>query len=293
MQPVSLVDALRPRSIKILKYITQRMPGHHEWNGYHPDEGLEGYLDSDPGTGGVFIHYQRPGRPHAAFLIWNPKMTDVVTIERDEPTVIDSREPEIKVKEISIPPGTNIQTTLSHTFSKTTSLSESVKVGAEATAKASVGADVGVNVSAEVSLKIYAEYSRTWGESETESNTESQTLTFDGPKTIRYECTRSVNTERRIIRALTDFNFDIVLIDDLKGSPQQPNRIDIATPWVDFKQTVRGLSPADYGFYQAFINNPLTSEEYEDLIKPPSYYVEFPVTYNRVLHQSIKVIDET
>lgn len=291
MQPVSLVDALKPRAIKIVSCITQRMPGHHEWANYHSDEGLSGVLRVNP-PGGVFIEYTRPGHPHAKFLIWKPEMCDVIKIDRDEPKVIDAKDPERVVKEISIGAGTGLQTTLSHTFSKTTTLSQAVKAGAEATSKISAGGDVaGVKVSAEVGLKIYAEYSRTWGESETQSNTESQTLTINGPKIIRYEATRTLNTEERVIRALTDFDFDIALIDDLKGSPQEPNRIDIGTSWTDFKQTVRGLSPESYGFYHAFIANRLTPEQFEDLIKPPEYWVEFTVRYDSVVHQTINVIN--
>lgn len=291
-QPVSLVEALKPRALKILTHITKRMPGRHQWANYHPDEGLTGELRVNP-PGGVFIEYSRPGHPHAKFLIWKPEMTNIVKVERDEPKIIEAKDPERVVKEIDIGEGTGLQTTLSHTFSKTTSLSQAVKASVEAYTKVSAGGDLaGVKISAEVGLKLYAEYSRTWGESETQSNTESQTLTLNGPRKVRYEATRTLNTEERVVRALTDFDFDIALIDDTKGSPQEPSRIDIGSSWTSFKQTVRGLSPAEYGFYETFINNKLSQEEFDDMIKPPEYYVEFTVRYDSVVHQTINVINE-
>lgn len=296
MRTVGLVEALEPRARRAAEAIVSRMNDPGEWSGYTADEELLGELVESG-----FVRYRRAKYPLAKLVFRGCTMTDVKKVHRGDPVILEANILEHEHDSIEIgKDGVTLTETISHTFETTTTLDEQVKAGFEAGIKAygEVSGNEGVvsgKAGVELTAKVYGEYQKHWGSSETHSDTVSRTVTVAKPGEYDYEATRSRNREARKISSWSDFNHTVELFDET-GAGQAPPRIMIACEsWVMFLQVVIGLAPhtkdgRTVGFYDLFIENQLSEEQYDDLAQPSAAPVSFTAEYDNVLAQDIKIV---
>lgn len=287
----SLIEANKPRAILIATAIARRAERSGfagAWNGYQPEEGLDGVLVQDD-----LLRYARPGvdgEVFATIFFAGPKLADSVDVDWGQEKSVEQNVIERCKSDITKRKGVRFDNKVSHTFSKTTSMQDAFKIAIEDSEKFGVSES---GISAEIAIKLSAEYSKQWGESETHTDTEERELDIDSDfeGTINYEAVRSVDKVERKITAKTNMDYHV----SIQSGPVQPpqNRPYFDFEWSsldEFYAVAQGFAAADKAMYQAFMDFKLTDAEVEAIKRSGEQDVEYLVHYDNVKSQTIKIL---
>ena len=290
---MNLIEANMHRAILIADAITQRLGDRAGlWQGYTPDEGLNGILVQDN-----LLRYARPGYdsdPNFAVLFFQePKLTDIKEVDWGEYKPVKKDVIERETTSINKIKGVDYKDTISHTFSKTISMSQAFKLGAEVAVKAYFkGSYAGVEGGAEISAKLTAEYSRQWGTDETHTDTVQREIKLP-PETegkILYEAVRSIDKMERTIKAKSNLDY---LISFVSGPVVPPaNHPLIECNWQSLQQfynVAQGNAAADKAMYQEFMENPLFDDDIQEIIHAGEQSIDFTINYDNVTSQEINI----
>lgn len=285
---ISLIDANRSRASLIAQAVSRRLPIPSQWSGYDISESLEGELVKDN-----VMFYNRPGHRgggrDAIIQFIDPVLTEVKEIDWGEPITVESDVQERYTDVIHNDSDASYDEEVSHTFSKTRSLLQGVKIGAEAAIKTTVGAEYsGVKASAEVSVKLSAEYSRQWGEESTTTDTIKRSIHVPANTRIQYEAVRSIDKEQRYMTAKCNFDHKIWVI----SAPGDPPMVNLQWDSLEeFISVARGFASREHAGYDLFLNNPLSQDEVDEIIKPSNKTVSWLASYDNVTSQKISIME--
>lgn len=292
MERKNLIDANMERAIFMAAVCTARLGGNAgEWQGYSPEEGLNGVLIQDG-----LLRYARPGHDNGNFAVLffsEPQLKEIETVDWGKYNVVQEDVVERYRETINKIPGLGYKDVISHTFTKTKTLAESFKLGAELAVKAYFeGSYAGVKGGAEISAKLTTEYQRQWGTEETHTDTVERTIElpadFEGDAV--YEAVRSIDKMERTIKATSNIDYGISFVSGPLIPPANHPYFEMNWDSVQqFLDVGSGYAAADKAMYHEFMANKLAQNEIDQIKKLGVQSMEFTLNYDNVTHQDIRI----
>ena len=285
MKLVSLDHALLRRAELILQAIalvTKDQAALGEFADYQAKEPLVPSLVHF--DGGLYCEYRRLGRSEAAAVrFYNFTMTDIDEVHRRPPAIVRNAVTEKADIHVDIEAPVRVQRTVSHEFTHTTTFAEAATKSWEVAAKASLSLELAyVKAALEVSGKYGESYTSSSGETDTERDTETDVFEFTGPQHFIIEAFRSRDRVKQLVTARCDFDFSIAI------DPQPaPGILYWPSFRADFLPALQRLAPSDVEYAAEFRATPATETEVRRIEAVSGKLVQFPVTFDNVLTQSL------